>query len=570
MSVDVLASMPDALKQRIESGAASPAVARPAAIVTPVGTDSLAGRDPLADQLPGERFGLNYQQRAIVEAVVGRGEDTVVKALAGTGKTSTLEALARRLQISRPDERILYIAFNKSVQKEAEGRMPANVEARTGHSLAWSQVGQDFWGKTPYGKTMLGGLDSDLAQKAKYLRARPASVGKALGVSRHAAELVITTAGLYANSADDELGLEHVEMVCLGGDLSEGQKRHLLRAVREYWDDIATPLSDAGDRRFQPTQDHLRKLWALSGPDFTASGSGARCPAQVIFLDEAQDTPPVLARVVDQQQEMHQVLVGDSNQAIYGFAGSRDYLADVFFDTELPLTTSYRFGPGIEKVANRFLDALGSTEKVTGHAAKDFVGRVDEPDAVLTRTNAGMLDEIIAEADKGRRVGLLTTSRQDLDGLVQATAHLRDGADKPRQWHPILSRYESWQDVEHEAEQATASTELQVAVRIVKQWPLRRLAAIVADSVEVFDAARANCDVVVVTAHKAKGLEWDTVRIGSDFYGPHRPPPKASKTEYDDPEHLRLDYVAVTRARQGLDLGGLRWITTYRGGEKAA
>src|SRR5699024_9535580 len=139
---------------------------------------------------------------------------------------------------------------------------------------------------------------------------------------------------------------------------------------------------------------------------------------------------------------MQQIIVGDAQQAIYGFSGTMDYLAELRFDTELPLTTSYRFGPDIESVANRFLDALESEEKVVGHAPEDFVGRVDQPDAVLTRTNAGMLDEIVAEAAKDRRVGLLTTSRQDLDGLVQTTAYLRDGADKPRVWHPILSRYD--------------------------------------------------------------------------------------------------------------------------------
>ncbi|MDN5744957.1 MAG: hypothetical protein L0H31_07535, partial [Nocardioidaceae bacterium] len=474
--------------------------------------------------------------------------------------------LARRLQISRPDARILYIAFNKSVAVEAVARMPANVEARTGHSLAWAQVGEDFWGKTPYGKKMLGSRDQELAAKAKYLRARPAAVGKALGVSRSAAEVIITAVGHFANSADERLDLAHIEQVCRGGDFSKGQILHLLRVARQYWEDIATPLSDPGQRLFQASQDHLRKLWALSGPDFTIPGSGAKVPAQILFLDEAQDTPPVLARVVDQQVDMQQVLVGDRQQAIYGFAGSVDYLSGVAIDTELALTTSYRFGPGIEGVANRFLTALGATEQVTGYAENDVVGRVENPDAVLTRTNAGMLDEIVAEAEKGRRVGLLSTSRQDLDGLVQTTAYLRDGAEKPRQWHPVLSRYDSWGEVQAEARQATASTELQVAVRIVDAWPLRRLAAIVADSVEVVDAARTACDVVVVTAHKAKGLEWDSVRIGSDFYGPHRAPPKASKTKYDDPEHLRLDYVAVTRAKKALDLGSLRWIQTYRPG----
>lgn len=82
---------------------------------------------------------------------------------------------------------------------------------------------------------------------------------------------------------------------------------------------------------------------------------------------------------------------------------------------------------------------------------------------------------------------------------------------------------------------------------------------IVASSVKVENPQRADCDVVVVTAHKAKGLEFDSVRIAGDFYGPDNAPPAISGTRYDD-EHLRLAYVAVTRARKHLDLGGLWWI----------
>ena len=70
--------------------------------------------------------------------------------------------------------------------------------------------------------------------------------------------------------------------------------------------------------------------------------------------------------------------------------------------------------------------------------------------------------------------------------------------------------------------------------------------------------------MTVSTAHKAKGREWPTVQIANDF-----PPPKDTD-QHDDqgrpiPEPVndtdaRLAYVAVTRARQHLDLGGLSWI----------
>ena len=69
-------------------------------------------------------------------------------------------------------------------------------------------------------------------------------------------------------------------------------------------------------------------------------------------------------------------------------------------------------------------------------------------------------------------------------------------------------------------------------------------------------------DVIVSTAHKAKGREWASVLIGEDFY-----PPKIDETgeqKEADPGELRLAYVAVTRARLVLDRGSLRWLDAYR------
>lgn len=71
-------------------------------------------------------------------------------------------------------------------------------------------------------------------------------------------------------------------------------------------------------------------------------------------------------------------------------------------------------------------------------------------------------------------------------------------------------------------------------------------------------------DVTVSTAHKAKGREWRAVKIAEDF-------PEPKDTDQHDNEgrpipgpvnatDARLAYVAVTRARSRLDLGGLAWI----------
>ncbi|AQY20157.1 hypothetical protein T261_00069 [Streptomyces lydicus] len=79
-------------------------------------------------------------------------------------------------------------------------------------------------------------------------------------------------------------------------------------------------------------------------------------------------------------------------------------------------------------------------------------------------------------------------------------------------------------------------------------------------------------DVTVSTAHKAKGREWPHVKIANDFT-----PPKDTDAHDEaghpvpgpiDDSEARLAYVAVTRTRQRLDLGGLSWINSHPDGNR--
>lgn len=59
-----------------------------------------------------------------------------------------------------------------------------------------------------------------------------------------------------------------------------------------------------------------------------------------------------------------------------------------------------------------------------------------------------------------------------------------------------------------------------------------------------------NADLTVVTAHRSKGLEWDTVVLNDDFNDISNPLISAE----DRRDELNLLYVAATRARKMLIL----------------
>jgi superfamily I DNA/RNA helicase len=80
-------------------------------------------------------------------------------------------------------------------------------------------------------------------------------------------------------------------------------------------------------------------------------------------------------------------------------------------------------------------------------------------------------------------------------------------------------------------------------------------------------------EATVSTAHKAKGREWAQVKIADDFTPPSGGPPhdtgQGTARRIDDKEAC-LAYVAVTRTRRRLDIGGLSWINEHPEGASAA
>jgi len=71
------------------------------------------------------------EQQAILDV---DGRVLLINARAGTGKTTTLQMIAS----AHPDQKILYLVFNRKAKEEAEAKFPKNVEMRTVYSLAFA------------------------------------------------------------------------------------------------------------------------------------------------------------------------------------------------------------------------------------------------------------------------------------------------------------------------------------------------------------------------------------------------------------------------------------------------
>ncbi|MFJ9591056.1 UvrD-helicase domain-containing protein [Streptomyces acidicola] len=465
------------------------------------------------------------------------GGHLVLQAGAGTGKTTTLALLAASTQ-----RRGRYLAFNKAIARDAASRFPRAVHCKTAHATAYAAVGHRY------------------ARRLNSPRQPAWKIGKALGITRPVrigeheisprtlSHTVLRTVTRFCYSADRSLARRHVPP--LRRLTAPAEHTQLAEAVLPFadraWADLHNP--DQGVVRFE--HDHYLKMWALTEP---------KIEADFLLLDEAQDTNPVLEQVFTAQRGHAQlVMVGDSAQAIYGWRGARDVMTG-FDGTQLTLTRSFRFGPLIAEQANRWLELAAAPIRLTGtDTIPAEVGDLACPDAVLCRTNIGAMTEVMRLLADGHRVAL-TRGGHTLAALALAARDLKDGR---RTAHPELVLFASWGELQEYAEHDPAGRDLQPFVDLVDtHGPDAILAAIN----QLTDEKHA--DVTVSTAHTAKGREWPTIRIADDF-----PPPK--DTDQHDahgrpiPEPVndtdaRLAYVAVTRGRRHLDLGGLSWIDTH-------
>lgn len=462
------------------------------------------------------------EQAAILDATTSGG-NLVIEAGAGTGKTTTLRMVASAC----PQQRMLYIAYNRAIADDARASFPGNVHCATAHSLAFAAVGRQF-------QARLNGPRLPAREVARIL-AIPAvlDLGKHALTSVKVARLVADTVRAFCHSDDAEILPRHVPAV----PGIEGQEAAELRTAtaawaRRAWDDI-TSLN--GRLRFE--HDHYLKLWAMGGPHL---------PYHLILLDEAQDANPLIASVVTSQQAQ-QILVGDQSQAIYGWRGAVDAM-ETFAGQRLALSQSFRFGDGIAHAANAWLDILDAPLRLSGNPRMNSsLGVLDAPAAILCRTNACAVAAVMEQLAAGRKVAL-AGGGDDVRRLAEACRDLRNGRPV---LHPELMAFASWAEVQEFAEHDSGGSDLKTFVRLVDQHGPDAVIGLV-DRLHAEEIA----DVVVSTAHKAKGREWDTVRISSDF----RPEP------YDDlggliREEAMLAYVATTRAKTVLDPGPLAGVS---------
>jgi superfamily I DNA/RNA helicase len=472
------------------------------------------------------------EQREIMD-VLPTGRNVKVIAGAGAGKTETLNQAARRMK-----GRGLFTAFNRDIVQDAAARFPEHVACLTTHKLAYSAMFRSyrrrlFRSRSRQPSRMLAamlGIQEPVNFVLSGTMVTPATL----------ARLANATVSRFCNSDREQITRRDVpRQNGLVGHEEEELADIVLGYARTIWEDLLHSDAESGGR-FNVDPNHLLKLFTLRKPDL---------PYDFILLDEAQDTNPAVASML-LRQGAQLIAVGDPAQAINEWRGAIDALSRWPAEVTLTLSRSFRFGPAVAEEGNKWLTLLGTDLRIIGAGGPSRVAECERPDAVLCRTNATAATEVLDALAIGRKVALPGETRTKIISLAEACEKLQAGQPTD---NPELALFRSWDQVrDYVKEEDGSGGDLRAFVTMIDKHG----ADVVLDAMK-HTVKEEHADLVVSTAHKSKGRQWQRVRIAADFKEPRD---ESGKPLPVPPADLRLAYVSVTRAREVLDRGGLAWV----------
>jgi F-box protein, helicase, 18 len=449
-----------------------------------------------------------------------RARTLLVSASAGTGKTTTAVMYAQ----ARPNLSMTYLAFNRAIKEEAQRKFPANVRCVTTHGLAYRSHGRLY--------------------KDKLGNPRPHELGPVLGLNPVDAAITLNIVNKFLASADREIGECHT----LEEPIAGGLIGPYIDLARKAWSHMADPA----DTAVSMPHDGYLKLFQLSSP---------KVETDVILFDEAQDANAVTLAIV-QAQNCGKVFIGDSRQSIYGFRGAVNAMEMIEADQHLRLTTSFRYGPGVARLANAVLSAYDPMPyEIQGagkHPTRYAVDR-NRPHTVLARTNAGLFAEAVRVLDAKMPFAFVGgVENYKLDNIVDAhrlsIGRREDVRDK------MIKTFRAYEDMVAYGE-AVDDKEVKALARIVEEHGDAIPGLVKRISTKAVAVPRGD-EVLMTTGHKAKGLEWMDVMLTDDFTNMLPGKDASGATVTPAREEVNLLYVAVTRALRGIEVHpGLReWL----------
>ena len=454
----------------------------------------------------------------------------MVYAGAGTGKTYTIVEGANLVGGKKG-----FLCFNKGIQTELDGKLPADCNAMTFHSLGLSSIKMrnrackvDFKKNYNIIKTLLG---------AKY-KSAPA-LNKLISLLK--SSMADWEDRKMINKIIDKYNIE------FDGLIDEKEAIEFLPTIKELCMDIS--CADFDDM-----------IWLPVVMDLPVKHY------DVLFVDEAQDFNEVQRQLILKAcNGGRMIVVGDPKQAIYGFRGADSSSMQIFQDKlsessrevkVYPLSITWRCPKTVVTEANRFFkDYSCRSDAIDGEVNRNVPFNPVVGDLVLCRVNAPLVGECFALITQGipayvlgRDIGY---SLNLLVGKVTADTSMR-----VETFLPLLKQYV--ENLSITLKRADKEKQIQTLTDkhkcIVHLTGKTTTVKGILDNIKTIFGDGKKKGVIFSTVHKAKGLEADNIWILKPELMPH---PMATSTS-DKAQERNLCYVAITRAKKTLNYVGER------------
>jgi superfamily I DNA/RNA helicase len=298
----------------------------------------------------------------------------------------------------------------------------------------------------------------------------------------------------------------------------------------------------------------------------------------VMLIDESQDTA-ASQQWIAVNSAHRLVVIGDRNQAIYGFRGAGVNSIDSIKDElklsgrgviELPLTVTRRCPKSHVELAQRIVPGIRALDdaidgEVNRVSTRDMMERIGPGDLVLCRVNAELLGVAykllkrgVKAVVRGRDIG------KGIEGLVKK-AKKSGGLGDADQARDLIEVAGELTDME--IQKYLAIPRGKGAMRasncqdrydcLVQVSEDAETVGGILDIVEKLFAdfdpdGKPNNAVVLGTVHRTKGLESDRVWVLRPDLLPH----PMARQEWEQGQERNLAYVAVTRGRKELNFVG--------------
>lgn len=466
----------------------------------------------------------NEQARVVDRAL--KGESFKIMAFAGAGKTSTLKMISENAQ----NQRGLYLAFNKRLADEAKTKFSKNVQCSTFHSFAFRNTPR--WLTDKLKRPLL--LPSHVADHFNLKNVTFTYDTEKFNLTpNQQASMIIKAIGDFCDYSSNQISFRNVLGILpdhIPKSLHTDIADYLVRFAHELWCDFLSP-----NGRFSVNHNVYFKHWCLQAPTLNFD---------YILVDEAQDLSATQFKLV-MHQPMQKICCGDSSQQIYAWRNAINSMQNLPFISEY-LTQSFRFGPDIASVANIILQgALNEERPIRGIntiVSKVFNSKnIETSNAVLCRTNATAFAKFVELAAKNIPAQIAFETATILK--------FADDAKKLKSNIPVdtgdLIGFSSWYELLSYVEDS-GDANLKTLIKVVDEYGSDALSELIKKS------SNTKSNLLVATAHKTKGMEFDTVSLEDDFQYVI----KGNEITMDK-EEARLIYVAVTRARKNLHINGI-------------